>query len=217
MLNAKTRARRDLIGISLLVISCSVAACSRSGANDSEPTPVLSGPPPTAFPMPPVSSEGSMGVLGWTLGNGNRSSLSEQRGKVLVLDFYATWCEPCRESIPHLNRLHQRYEGSGLALVGLNVGGPDDRVKVAGFATEFGIAYPLGFPDKALTDLLLADDTSIPQTFVFDREGKLINRYIGYDETMHEHLEKLIVAKLNSGARISLRSYGRGALPLEVR
>lgn len=196
MLSAKTRARRVLIQIGLLLIICSFAACSRSGGNDSEPTPVLSGPPRTTFPMPPVISEGSTGALGWTLGNGSRTSLAEQHGKVLVLDFYATWCEPCRESIPNLINLHRRYERKDLVVVGLNVGGPDDRVKVAAFAAEFHIDYPLGFPDKALTDVLLAGDTSIPQTFVFNREGKLLKHYIGYDETMHEHLEKLIEAEV---------------------
>ncbi len=109
----------------------------------------------------------------------------------MVLDLYATWCEPCRRSIPHLIDLHERFEAKGLALVGLNVGGPDDRIKVAGFAAEFRISYPLGFPDKQLTDLLLSDNSSIPQTFVFDRTGQLIKRYIGYDESMPGQLETL--------------------------
>ena len=148
--------------------------------------------------MPPMSSDRLIGELGWTLGDGSRASLSEHRGKVLVLDFYATWCEPCRQSIPHLISLRQRYEAKGFVLIGLNVGGPDDRVKVADFASKFGITYPLGFPDKSLTDLLLADDSSIPQTFVFNREGLLIKRYIGYDASMPAHLERVIETELMS-------------------
>jgi peroxiredoxin len=145
--------------------------------------------------MPPVGNDGST-ELSWTLADGKRVSLSEQRGKVVVLDLYATWCQPCRQSIPHLISLHDRYKTKGLALVGLNVGGPDDRVKVADFAAEFHITYPLGFPDKSLSDLLLAGDVSIPQTFVFSRDGRLIKRYIGYDNSMPAHLEQLIQAEL---------------------
>ena len=151
--------------------------------------------------MPPVSSEGSIAAVGWTLADGKRVNLSEQRGKVVVLDLYATWCEPCRQSIPHLIGLHERYEAKGLSLVGLNVGGPDDRVKVAGFAAEFHISYPLGFPDKSLTDLFLSDDNSIPQTFVFNREGQLIRRYIGYDQSMPGELEELIKSELDSDSK----------------
>ena len=195
MFNANARARRVAI-LLLAVILSLAAACSQPSANNSEPTPVLSEAPTTTFPMPPISSEGSTVAVGWTLGDGKRVNLSEQRGKVVVLDLYATWCEPCRQSIPHLIGLHERYEAKGLSLVGLNVGGPDDRVKVAGFAAEFHITYPLGFPDKSLTDLFLSDDKSIPQTFIFNREGRLIKRYIGYDQSMPGELEELIKTEL---------------------
>ena len=197
MFIANARALRVAI-LLLAAVLCLAAACSQQGANNSEPTPVLSEAPTTTFPMPPVSSEGSTAAVGWTLADGKRVNLSDQRGKVLVLDLYATWCEPCRQSIPHLIGLHERYEAKGLSLIGLNVGGPDDRVKVAGFAAEFHISYPLGFPDKSLTDLFLSDDKSIPQTFVFDRDGRLIKRYIGYDESMPGQLEELIKAELVS-------------------
>lgn len=200
MFTANARARR-VASLLLAALLCLAAACSQQSANNSEPTPVLSEAPTTTFPMPPVSSEGSNVAVAWTLADGTRANLSEQRGKVLVLDMYATWCEPCRQSIPHLIGLHERYEAKGLSLVGLNVGGPDDRVKVAGFAAEFHISYPLGFPDKSLTDLFLSDDKSIPQTFVFDREGRLIKRYIGYDQSMPGQLEELIKSELVSGSK----------------
>lgn len=200
MVNVNARARR--VAILLLAANLSLAAaCSQQSANNSEPTPVLSEAPTTTFPMPPISSEGSTVAVGWTLADGKRVNLSEQQGKVVVLDLYATWCEPCRQSIPHLIVLHERYAAKGLSLVGLNVGGPDDRVKVAGFAAEFQITYPLGFPDKSLTDLFLSDDKSIPQTFIFNREGRLIKRYIGYDQSMPGELEELIKAELVSDSK----------------
>ncbi len=163
-------------------------ACNQNSA-ESDPTPVLSGPPNTTFPMPPLMAEAEMG---WALADGARARLSDYRGKILVLDFYATWCEPCRASIPKLIALRRQFGPAGMEIVGLNVGGPDDRIKVADFARELGIPYPLGFPDKALTDLFLSDNQTIPQTFVFGRDGQLAKRFVGYQESTGVELEKII-------------------------
>lgn len=148
--------------------------------------------------MPPLSS--SSGELGWLQSEDSdfrnqqlrRGKIADYRGQVLVLDFYATWCMPCRESIPHLNQLQQSLAGQGLRIVGLNVGGPDDRVKVPDFARELRIQYSLGFPEQSLTDLFLSDDPSIPQTFVFDREGRLVKRVIGYGPPTATELDEAI-------------------------
>ncbi|MGI8835396.1 MAG: peroxiredoxin family protein [Pyrinomonadaceae bacterium] len=167
-------------------------ACAQSGA-DNNPAPIASGPPNTTFPMPPLSSSVEMG---WIDTNNERARLTDYRGKVLVVDFYATWCQPCRQSIPRLNELQTQYGAEGVAVVGLNVGGPDDRIKVSKFARELDIQYALGFPDKALTDLFLSDDQTIPQTFVFAREGRLAKRFVGYDATTSADLEAVIQVEL---------------------
>ncbi|CAN5794396.1 hypothetical protein BH18ACI4_BH18ACI4_08420 [soil metagenome] len=182
-----------------LLISCAVflVACNRKVSSPtSEATPVLSGPPNTTYPMPPFRAEGAGAEMGWTLVDGRRAKVADFRGQVLVLDFYATWCTPCRESIPHLGELHRRSSSHGLQVVGLNVGGPDDRVKVAAFAAEFNIPYPLGFPDKPLSDLFLSDHDTIPQTFVFARGGQLMKRFIGYDDSTAKELEQVIQSAL---------------------
>jgi hypothetical protein len=74
----------------------------------------------------------------------------------------------------------------------LNVGGADDRLKVAAFAKEMQIHYPLGFPDQALTDFFLSDNQTIPQTFVFGRDGQILKRFIGHDQSTGVELEKVI-------------------------
>ena len=132
------------------------------------------------------------------LSDGTRSRLGDHQGKVLVLDFYATWCEPCRQSIPQLVALQNKYAAKGLEVVGLNVGGPDDRIKVSSFAKELAIQYPLGFPDEALSDLFLSDNEMIPQTFVFRRDGTLQKRIIGYDPGAESELEDAIDEAVNS-------------------
>jgi thiol-disulfide isomerase/thioredoxin len=143
--------------------------------------------------MPPLSSYVEMG---WVGSDDRRARLTDYRGRVLVLDFYATWCEPCRRSIPRLNELQNQYGPEGVQVVGLNVGGSDDRIKVPEFARELDIQYPLGFPDKALTDLFLSDNQTIPQTFIFGREGELVKRFIGYEGDTGAEIERTIQAQL---------------------
>ena len=133
---------------------CFVAACSQPEHKQFSDAGTLRNPK-YCFPNAPRRQRRPEPELGWMLADGQRMGLSQQRGKVVVLDLYATWCEPCRSSIPHLIDLHGRFQAKGLALVGLNVGGPDDRIKVAGFASEFRITYPLGFPDQAVNGLIV--------------------------------------------------------------
>jgi thiol-disulfide isomerase/thioredoxin len=199
MSTSNTRARKAIL--SLFACAVFLVACSRNEPSTSSgTTPVLSGPPNTTYPMPPLKAEGGA-EMGWTRVGGGHTRLADFRGQVLVLDFYATWCAPCRKSIPHLSELQRQSGPQGLQVVGLNVGGPDDRVKVAAFAAEFNIPYPLGFPDKLLTDLFLSEDDTIPQTFVFDRRGQLVKRFIGYDDSMPKELEKVIQSALVVSSR----------------
>ena len=81
-------------------------------------------------------------------------------------------------------------------MIGLNVGGEDDRDKVPAYAKEFSIQYPLGFPDDDFADQYLSDNQNIPQSFLFDRNGTLVKRFIGYDEGADAELERLIQGAL---------------------
>lgn len=116
-----------------------------------------------------------------------------------MLDFYATWCEPCRAQTPHLIKMQRQYGGQGLQVIGLNVGGDDDRVKVPGYAKELGIQYPLGFPDDELFDAYLSDNENIPQALIFDRDGRMVKRFVGYNEAVGQELERIVQASLAAG------------------
>lgn len=190
----------------LILASCSNDGASRKPASE---TPRGTNAPQTSLPMPPVNSartttrrggaQAGANSGGWTLLDGRRASLSDLRGQVVVLDFYATYCPPCRDEIPHLNALYRRYESEGVRIVGLNVGGEEDYPKVPQFVEELKIAYPLGNPDDATVDTFLSDNTAIPQTYVFDRQGRLVKRFVGFDPSMPAELEAAINAALQKG------------------
>lgn len=114
----------------------------------------------------------------------------------MLLDFYATWCEPCRDEMPRLVALHQRLESQGLQIIGLNVGGADDYEQVPEFAKEFGIQFPLAIPDDEFVDEYLGINQNIPQTIVIDRQGGVIKHYIGYSEESAEELDRVIQTTL---------------------
>lgn len=190
--------RRLLILTGGLFCLLLLMACS-----DSPPprvkTPSGTTAPRTQFPMPPptvAQNSQSESAHSFTLLDNRRVRLSDYLGSVVILDFYATWCPPCREETPHLVELHKRYGAQGLQIIGLNVGGPDDRDKVPGFISEYQIPYALGFPDTEMSSFYLSDNDSIPQAFVFDRNGNLVKRFISYDNTMPAELERVVKAAL---------------------
>jgi hypothetical protein len=96
--------------------------------------------------------------------------------------------------------LHKKYEQQGLRIVGLNVGGPEDEAEIPGFVKESGIQYALGKPDEELAGLLLSDFDAIPQTFVFDRQGKLVDRLIGFGKESGERLDRAVESALKTTA-----------------
>ena len=146
--------------------------------------------------MPPLAA--AHPNMGWTLASEQHVRLSDYQDKVMVLDFYATWCEPCRESIPHLVELQQRYGPQGLQVIGLNVGGPGDPERVPRFAREFHIPYQLGVPDSELADVYIGDEDAIPQTVVLDRQGRLVKHFVGYNESVDQELEEVIQRSLTA-------------------
>lgn len=194
-----TVSRRRALQLSALVICLLTFGCGQqpryAKSETTNATPQSSAQlPRTNLPMPPVASSHDAGAQagGWTLLDGRRESLSDYRGRVLVLDLYATYCVPCRDEIPQLIALQQRYEKQGLKVVGLNVGGAADRRKVPGYVEELGILYDLGNPDGELIDNLSGGETAIPRTYVFDRQGRLVDFSVGYDQEIAARLEQAI-------------------------
>src|SRR5512143_444618 len=102
--------------------------------------------------------------------DGREITLSQLKGKVVLLDFWATWCGPCKESIPHLIQLYKDYRENGFELVGMNVEKGDPET-VRRFVTSMDIPYPVvSAPQEVVNSYRV---TGIPATFLIDKEGKI--------------------------------------------
>ncbi len=109
---------------------------------------------------------------------GDSVSLAAQRGKVVLLNIWATWCHPCRDEIPELRALHGKYRARGLELIGVSIDAEasDDAIRV--FMKDFKMEYPIWRdPDERVSARFLV--VGVPATFLIDREGVLRWRKTG--------------------------------------
>lgn len=135
--------------------------------------------------------------MSWTDFDGKISKLKDFSGKVVILDFWATYCAPCKEEIPHLKALAEKY-GDDLVLVGLHVGGDEDRPKIPDFVKELSIDYPIAFPEDALSSYVFGQQSAIPQTAVFDRQGRLVKKITGFDSALKVELDAAVEDTINT-------------------
>jgi thiol-disulfide isomerase/thioredoxin len=117
---------------------------------------------------------------------GDALDLARYRGKVVVVDFWASWCEPCRHSFPWLNAMQAKYGARGLVIIGVNV----DRER--GDADRFLHDVPADFPivyDPAGALATRYDVPGMPTSFVIDPKGEIVGRHIGFKTGLREERE----------------------------
>lgn len=110
--------------------------------------------------------------------DGDSVSLSAHKGKVVLLNIWATWCHPCRTEIPELRELHDRYRARGLNLIGVSVDADGSDEAIRSFMNDFRMTFPIWRdPDERISTQFLA--VGVPATFLMDKEGILRWRKIG--------------------------------------
>ena len=117
---------------------------------------------------------------------GKTWSLRELKGKVVLVNFWATWCPPCRKEMPDLNTLYQRFRDQGFVILAIS---DEEAGKVKPFIAERNISYPVMLdPGRKVNELFQVE--GIPKSFVYDREGKLVAQSIDM-RTQKQFLEML--------------------------
>ncbi|MCZ6808262.1 MAG: TlpA disulfide reductase family protein [Proteobacteria bacterium] len=130
------------------------------------------------------SSLASSGLTGQTApdfvlksATGENLRLSEYRGDVVMINFWATWCGPCRQEMPLLDELYDRYQRVGFNLLGINI--DDDSRRAMAMVNELGISFPVLFDeDKKVSKLYEVE--AMPLTILLDREGTVRHVHHGY-------------------------------------
>jgi cytochrome c biogenesis protein CcmG/thiol:disulfide interchange protein DsbE len=118
--------------------------------------------------------------------HGKEHKLSDYRGKVVLLDFWATWCGPCRLSIPDLNEIEARFKDRDFALLAISVN--DSISTLKSFIKENDVAFTVLVNDRHIERLY--DVISIPTTFLIDKDGKIVKKHLGYIPGMADALSK---------------------------
>jgi thiol-disulfide isomerase/thioredoxin len=195
-----------LIALSLIFSACGPSSAPTIVSSSNTPSPQNTGKTVSASGTPsdktrlpdmpkkaqPSQAPADLRTLGWKLQKGEKQTLADYKGKVVVLDFWATYCPPCLAEIPHLVNLQTKHKDEGLRVIGLHVGGDDDKPFVPSFVQRLNIQYDLGEPQPELIDTLFGGSDVIPQTFVFDRNGQLIKGFSGYSLDVREGLDKAV-------------------------
>ena len=124
---------------------------------------------------------------------GNTVTLDQYDGQVVLINFWASWCGPCREEMPHLEALHQKYEPLGFAMLGINV--EEDSAAADYFLSTTSVSFPILYDRKNEVSQLY-DVIAMPSTVILDRDGNL--RYVhhgyepGYENDYQDQIRALL-------------------------
>ena len=109
---------------------------------------------------------------------GREIALAAQRGRVVFVNFWATWCPPCREEAPSLQRLYDQVGSENFEILAVSIDAPSARDEVAEFGREFGLTFPILLdPQKGAHRAFGV--TGVPETYMIDPQGRVVERFIG--------------------------------------
>ena len=177
-----------LAGIGFSSCSAPNPVASDSSANSTNGKPEANvaannpnNPPAVTGPLPASVMNTELTAL-----DGSKFKLADYRGKVVLVNLWATWCGPCRSEIPDLIKVSQEFKPKGVEIIGLtNEDREQFEQKVKDFVSEFKITYKIGWGDQTFALALMQGQVrnNIPQSFVISRDGRVVKRFIGFSST----------------------------------
>lgn len=132
--------------------------------------------------------------------DGGTISLEKLRGRIVLLNFWATWCKPCEDEMPAMQRLHTALAGSEFELVAVSTDASRDDVAV--FRERLGLTFPIALdPGKRVSEAY--QSYRYPESYLIDRDGKILSRYIGprdWDSELYVERIRRVIAGTGGGA-----------------
>ena len=168
---------RNTIGLAVVAgLAFATAGCGAASDKGSEWPATLTGNPAPDFTVAAVA-------------NGSGSvSLKDLRGKVVLVDFWGTYCEPCQKSFPKLQDLNTKYATSGLKIVGISEDEDDDKDKIPGFAATYGATFSLAWDgDKSIARRYSPE--TMPSSFLIGRDGIVRFAHVGFHDGEEREIE----------------------------
>jgi peroxiredoxin len=175
--------KRVCVGAALGAVALTAMACGggepSKGSESASSQGGLVGNPAPDFSVKVVA--GSTGTV----------SLKSLRGKVVLVDFWGTFCEPCKKSFPKLQDLNAKYGASGLKIIGISEDESDDKDKIPSFADTYGAKFALGWDaDKSIARNYKPE--TMPSSFIIDKKGVVRFAHVGYRDGEELEVEKEI-------------------------
>lgn len=194
-----------------LSASCNPTDSSRDGSKPAPPAaaPSAANTPPRQPNQPPQNAQSAPTPLpaelvdaALTTLDGKSLKLSDLKGKVVVLNLWATWCGPCRREIPDFIKIQEEYAGRGVEVLGVT--SEDERntaESVKEFVKEFQINYKVVWVDAKGWEAFLAPRYSIPQTYVLGPDGNVIQKFVGYSPQVATMVRDIADRTLGNAAK----------------
>ena len=181
-----TKLAHSFVAVAILSTTFALTACgggSASGegaSNANDAAHPLIGSSAPAFDLPTVNNKG-------------KASVKAVSGKVAIVDFWATWCEPCKKSFPKLQEIYVKYKASGLEI--LAVSEDDENSGLPEFGNTYGAKFPLTW-DEGKQVASKWQPKSMPATFIVDRKGIVRFVHLGYHDGEEAEIEKEVKSLL---------------------
>ncbi len=156
------------LGVGLLLIAAAAYFILQSNSNSAPASDLSAVPVKMDYPAPELSL---------TDLHGSSTSLADYRGKVVLVNLWATWCPPCKEEMPALETFYRKHKDDGFAIVAVNDGDPTP--DVVQFVKDYGLSFPVWLDPTYIATEKKFKTMNLPSSFVINRDGQVVLSWVG--------------------------------------